>query len=238
MKESVRQGLRWLGLEVRKYQPHRDPYRRLVAVLQRQQLGTVLDVGANVGQFANKLRQAGYKNQIISFEPLSDAYTYLVQAAKSDPRWTIEPRCGVGARNGTTEIQIAGNSQSSSILDMTDRHRKGEPSSVYIGKETTDVITLADYLTAHADLRGIGLKIDTQGYEAEVLEGLGDCWDRAKVIQIELSLTTLYVREKLFLDLYGQIEDHGYRCISLEPGFTDRRTMEMLQVDAIFETIL
>jgi FkbM family methyltransferase len=237
MKEMLRFSFRRIGLELRKYHAHRDPYRRLCTALKRQHVDTLFDVGANKGQFALSLRGSGFHGNIVSFEPLSEAYASLTQVASSDPLWTIAPRCGVGAKNGTVDIQIAGNSASSSILDMTERHLKGDPSSAYIGKETIPIITLENYLDERPHLKAIGIKIDTQGYEPHVLEGLGCCWNRAKVIQVELSLTTLYTGEKPFREIYRQIEDRGYRCISLEPGFTDPETLEVLQVDAIFEAI-
>jgi hypothetical protein len=97
--------------------------------------------------------------------------------------------------------------------------------------------TLDDFLDGEPDLAdiAIALKLDTQGYEAEVLAGLDKWSDHVEVIMTEMSLVALYQGQIKFLDLYRIIEDRGYRCISIEPGFIDPRAYEVLQVDAIFE---
>ena len=98
------------------------------------------------------------------------------------------------------------------------------------------MITVDSFLDAEPSLadNAIALKIDTQGYEAEVLAGLNKWSDSVKVIQTEMSLTALYEGEVRFGELYQSIEARGLHCISIEPGFTDPRTYEVLQIDAIF----
>jgi FkbM family methyltransferase len=236
-KYTVQSLIRRAGYDVQKYGPYRDPILRLQYALQRHQVATVLDVGANIGQFGRQIRGAGFQGRIISFEPLSDAYATLVINARQDPLWTVAPRCAVASTCGTTEINIAANSQSSSILKMLDRHIAGDRKSGYVGKETVNIITLDSFLDNETGLAdtAIALKIDTQGYEPEVLGGLDKWSDRVKVIQAEMSLTALYDGDVGFIDLYRSITDRGYHCISIEPGFIDPRTFEVLQTNAIFE---
>lgn len=237
IKEAIKRFIRISGFDVRKYHPYQDASRRLLSSLQRREVAVVLDVGANEGQFARSTRRAGYRGRMISFEPLSDAHGRLLVNAKHDHLWSVAPRCAVGASSGELQINIAANSGSSSILNMLHRHIAGDPKSVYVGKETVTMITLDGFLDCQPDLAHtpIALKIDTQGYEAEVLAGLKKWSDRVQVIFVEMSLVPLYQDQINFVDLYRMIEDRGYRCISVEPGFTDPSTYEMLQVDAIFE---
>ena len=75
-------------------------------------------------------------------------------------------------------------------------------------------------------LKNVALKIDTQGYEAQVWPGLDRWQQQVKVIQVEMSLTPLYEKSAKFVDLYRLIESRGFRCISLEPNFIDRKTYE------------
>ena len=86
-----------------------------------------LDVGANTGQFAQDLRASGYRGHIVSFEPLSDAHAALLVTASWDPLWDVADRCAVGAGDRWAEINIAGNSYSSSLLPMLDLHREAAP---------------------------------------------------------------------------------------------------------------
>jgi len=229
--------LRRFGYDVQRYGPHRDATRRLQYALQRQQVNTLLDVGANVGQYGQRLRINGYPGRIISFEPLSSAHTELVAVAKNDPSWTVIGRCAVAATCGHTEINISANSQSSSVLGMLDRHIAGDPNSAYIGKEPVEMITLDTFLDSQPDLVNVAmaLKIDTQGYESQVLAGLNRWSDNIKVIHVEMSLSPLYENSARFVDIYQWMEDQDYRCISIEPNFIDPHTYEVLQTDAVFE---
>lgn len=238
MTDPVRRLIRTFGYDVRRwYGPQHDPFCRFQFSVQRRRVTVVLDVGANIGQFARLIRKAGYSGKIISFEPLSDAHAKLLIAAQYDPLWTIAPRCALGATHGKFQINIAANSESSSILNMLERHSASAPQSSYVGKETVTMTTLDDVLDGEPDLvdAAIALKLDTQGYEAEVLAGLDKWSDNVEVIMTEMSLVALYQGQAEFLDLFRMIEDRGYRCISIEPGFIDPRTYEVLQVDAIFE---
>lgn len=122
MKDLARRFIRTVGYDVRKHRPHEDRSRRLQLSLQRHEVTVVLDVGANVGQFALSVRKAGYRGRTISFEPLSDAHARLLIRAQRDRLWTVASRCALGSRSGKVQINIAGNSESSSILNMLERH--------------------------------------------------------------------------------------------------------------------
>lgn len=228
---------RRFGLDIRRYGPYQDPFYRLLQSLRRENVTVMLDVGGNVGQYGERLRIAGYQGRIISYEPLSEAHAALVRKAAHDAQWIVAPRCALAAHGGITKINIANNSQSSSILAMLHRHQQGDPQSGYIGSESVSLMTLDDALDAVPDLTAasLGLKIDTQGYEAEVLKGLQNWSDKIKVMQLEMSLVPLYESASTFDDLFQSVVKRGYRCISIEPGFIDPNTAEVLQVDAIFQ---
>ena len=196
----------------------------------------IFDVGANAGQFAQGLRASGYHGHIISFEPLSGAYATLVATASSDPLWDVAERCAVGASDSWARINIAGNSYSSSLLPMLDLHREAAPQSAYQGTEPCRVITLDSYIkqTFSDPTTLFGLKIDTQGYEAEVLAGLRRYHDRVRVIVCEMSLAPLYAGGPGMSELCHQLAEFGYRCVALGPEFEDPRTGELLQVNGVF----
>jgi FkbM family methyltransferase len=196
----------------------------------------ILDIGANIGQFAQCLRAGGYHGHIISFEPLSDAHATLVAAAAADPLWDVAERCAVGASDGWAEINIASNSYSSSLLPMLDLHREAAPQSVYRGTEPCRVVALDTYIerTFSDPTTLIGLKIDTQGFEAQVLEGLRRHQDRVKVVVCEMSLAPLYANSPNMSELCRLLAEIGYRCVALGPEFDDPRTGELLQANGVF----
>ena len=77
------------------------------------------------------------------------------------------------------------------------------------------------------------LKIDTQGYEDEVLAGAGDLIGEFAAVQLELSFVELYTGQRLFDDFYDHMRSRGYRLHILEPGFSDP-SGRMLQCDGLF----
>ena len=94
----------------------------------------LLDVGANIGQYASLARRSGYKGRIVSFEPLKDAHSFLIKVSKSDTLWSVHPRCAIGSKDSIIDINIAENSYSSSVLPILESHTSAAPKSQYIGK--------------------------------------------------------------------------------------------------------
>src|SRR5437660_7418193 len=125
----ARKFARNLGVDARRANFLTVPELRIVHFLKRLNVGLVLDVGANMGQFATALFDDGYSGRIISFEPLPDAHSRLVLAARKRPEWTVAPRLALGRAPGTASLYIAGNSVRSSLLAMADTHVVAVPES-------------------------------------------------------------------------------------------------------------
>lgn len=212
----------------------RHPYpARLARSLDALGIDTVLDIGANVGQFGLMTRRAGFSGRMISCEPLAGAYGELSKRAARHDGW-LALNTAVGSEAGTTTINVSANSFSSSVLEMTDAHLDGAPGSGYVSSETITLTTVRDLVGEHAVVPARTLlKIDTQGYEAQVLAGAGELIDQFGAVQLELSFVELYAGQQLFDDLYGFMRDHGLQLHIIEPGFSgpDGR---MLQCDGLF----
>jgi FkbM family methyltransferase len=208
--------------------------RRFVRGLEQHQVDTVLDIGANVGQFGAALRQAGFAGRIVSLEPLQGAFAALQRRANRDPSWVVQ-RAAVGAQQGTLTMNVSGNSVSSSALPMLDRHAVAAPESRYVTTEEVTATTV-DALVAEHQLNPEStlLKIDVQGYEQPVLDGAANTLDRFAAVRTEMSLVALYEGQALFGDLLTQLADHGFDMWLLEPGFVEPSTGRLLQVDGVF----
>lgn len=213
----------------------RNPFPVQVSTaLSWLQLGTVFDIGANIGQYGAALRASGYQGRIISCEPLSDAYPHLARRAQGDASWTTL-NTAVGSAPGEIEINVSANSYSSSILPMTDAHSLAAPGSEYVRAEKVPMTTIADLVTAQrVDPARTLLKIDTQGYEGQVLDGAGDALSSFAAVQLELSMVPLYDDAPLFEDLLSRMAAAGFGIFALEGGFGDPRTGRMLQCDGFF----
>ena len=229
-KLALRRVLYWRNLDL-----VADPYpARVAAMLEHLGLTTVLDVGANIGQYASALRACGYREAIVSCEPLADAFEHLSRRAAHDGGWEVV-NTAVGAEVGTADINVSGNSFSSSLLEMTDAHTSAAPGSETVATQTVPVTTVGELVNARSlDPERTLLKIDTQGYEDQVLEGAGPLVGKLAAISLELSFVPLYAGQLLFDDLVGRLRAAGYELYALEGGFGDRRTGRMLQCDGLF----
>ncbi|TVZ53383.1 FkbM family methyltransferase [Dokdonia sp. Hel_I_53] len=195
----------------------------------------ILDVGANSGQYAlQQLNNMGFKGSIISFEPMQKPFQDLLKFSEQYNSWKVE-NIGLGLKNKTSVINIAQNSYSSSLLKMLPSHLNNAPESIYVDEETITLNTLTTVFKAHCSLDdNIFLKIDTQGYEYNILESGRDILNNIKMIQIEMSLIPLYEGEKTYDEMIKYLKDLNFQLWSVEPGFYSYETGELLQIDGIF----
>lgn len=230
---AVRSLLHRFGLDLTDHpKPH---WRQLKRLLDHFGVTLVLDVGANVGQYAGYLRTAGYGGRIVSFEPLADAHAALSRRAAGDAGWTVAPRMALGASEGEIEINVSGDRDMSSLLPMRAEILAVSPTSRTVAREKVRLATLDsvfdDY--ARADDRVL-LKIDTQGYERQVLDGAARSLPRLAGLQLELSLVPLYEGETTWLAMIEELARHGFEPRLIIPGYFDRHLERLLQVDGVF----
>src|ERR1700682_6223763 len=95
---SIRKFARQSGLEIHGYNSHNSHHAAVKAMLRSLGVDLVLDVGANVGQFALDILSMGYHGRIVSFEPVSAAYASLTRNAAAYRNWELHPRCAIGDR--------------------------------------------------------------------------------------------------------------------------------------------
>jgi FkbM family methyltransferase len=233
--QIVRKIARSLGLEICRYNPSSSHSAQLLAALKFVDSNVVLDIGANIGQFAKELRASGFDGEIISFEPLSSAHERLKLSASHDKTWRVHSRVALGDKKGMATINIAANSVSSSILPMLDSHLMAAKESVYSSSESTDVVTLDSVAPFYLkeDSRPF-IKIDTQGFEWQVLDGAPETLKKARGVLLELSLIPLYDGQRMWLELIDRMAADGFTVWALQEGFTDLKNGRTLQIDAVF----
>lgn len=210
--------------------------RQFVKQLEAHRVDTVIDIGANSGQYASDLRMAAYTGRIVSFEPLSEAFSLLLRNASKDPLWECR-QCAVGDVDGMISINVAGNAgASSSILPMLKSHQDAFPPANYIGTEQVPIHRL-DGLTPKVvgPNSVVFLKIDVQGFEKQVIAGAqSTISDHVVGMQLELSFIPLYEGGMLIREALDVVYALGFTLTGLLPGFADPRTGRMLQADGIF----
>ena len=234
-KQSIKQVLHAMGIEAHRFNPATSPLARLMAALRTFDIDLVIDIGANDGQFAKELRAGGYSGRIVSFEPLTTAHRRLLQASKNDSAWQVHSRCAVGDHLGEIELNISGNSVSSSILPMLTAHSNAAPTSTYLGSETAPLTTVDNAVLPYFEgAKAPFLKIDTQGYEWYVLDGALATLPKVRGIQVELSLVPLYEGQRLWRECIERLEAAGFVLWALQPVFIDPANGRTLQWDGLF----
>lgn len=206
----------------------------LMPALQHFGVNLVLDIGANVGQFASELMEHGYAGDIVSVEPLPQAHAELLAATARWPRWRAFDRVALGAEEGSVTMQVAGNSVSSSVLPMLERHIRAAPGSQPVQTLVVPQTTLDLAFAASVEHSTALIKIDTQGYEHQVLAGGPRCLAHAALVLVEMSVLPLYEGQWLCDEVIGYLRARGFELWCQYPDFTEPATGRVLQYNGLF----
>jgi FkbM family methyltransferase len=210
--------------------------RRRMRLFERYGVAAILDVGAAAGRYGAEVRRAGFTGDITSFEPLDDAFAALLQRSARDQRW-LAVNAALGNTAGEITINVAGNSDSSSILPMLERHRQAAPYANYVGTARVPITTIDTWLMENSvdvAARPTYLKIDAQGFEGAILDGAVQALPKLVGVQLEMSLVPLYEGSMTFLESIERVCSAGFDLTLLEPGFEDPTSAAQLQVDGVF----
>ena len=232
-KELIVTAFRRAGIVIKKLES--SPEGQFKSLLKTYQIDTVLDVGANVGQYATMLRrEAKFQGDILSFEPMEQEFVKLQHASRHDPRWRVF-NYALGDTNSQMAINVSRNSVSSSLLPANTRLFEAAPQAAYSSAQTVQVRTL-DSVFDELDLnqRCIYLKIDAQGYESKILTGGKISLSKVAAVQLEMPLFSSYAGSASFDELYHYLLVKNFHLTHLIPGFFDKATGELYEVDGVF----
>lgn len=195
--------------------------------------GSVLDVGANVGQFTVAVAKFFPSAKVHSFEPVPVCIGKLRKNVSSLENVTVYP-VALGDNEGEALIHLNSYSHSSSVLSLARAHRDAFPEAKEVGTVAVEMTTL-DLITEKLELRSpVLLKLDVQGYEAETLRGGVETLKRVDYVVLETSFKPMYENEPVFMDLVRIMEDQGFRFEQPVGWLEAPQTGEVLQMDALF----
>ncbi len=201
-------------------------------LLRELDVDVVLDVGANVGQFAKHARRMGYRGRIVSFEPVPDLVEVLEAKAADDPDWHVVP-CALGDQDGTAEINWSPGTLSS-LLPASDFGRQWND---VLDDTTTREIRIRrladvwDQAVAGLDAPRPFLKMDTQGYDVETFRGAGDHVAQLLGLQSEVAMVPIYDGMPRFPDQLALYESAGFETTGMFPVNRDRDTLRAIEFD-------
>lgn len=194
-------------------------------LLSALQVDCVFDVGANRGQHGEFLRRAGYRGLILSFEPGITPYQELEATARRDGNWHTF-NMALGQVDGTLPMNVM-------KIDVFSSFRapsEDEDASLSADNQVERVVDvpvarlegLFDDLASKHAFRRPFLKMDTQGYDLEVLRGAGAATGRFVGLSSEIAIRRLYKDSPSMLDSIAAIVDSGFSFVNLLPVHPDR----------------
>jgi len=201
--------------------------------LARSGIKTILDVGAHTGEFAQRIRAVLPKADLVCFEPLREPFLALSQRFGGQANFRAV-QCALGEKTGQCEIHRNEYDASSSLLPMTELHKRSFTFAVEEKAEIVEVRRLSDAVR-ELNLRDpLLLKLDVQGFEDKVIRGGEDVIGRAKIIIIEVSFLPLFEGGPLFDEVYKMLKARGFSYSGNFDQLLSPEDGRPLQADAIF----
>jgi FkbM family methyltransferase len=201
--------------------------------LHSLEIDTVLDIGANIGQFTNTISALLPKAKIYSFEPIPECFEKLCISVKNhDNVKTFN--IGLGAESGKISFQYNDFSPASSFLVSTSRLKESFPVADKASSMNVNISRLDDISKELKIGKSLLAKIDVQGYEDKVLAGGEVTLKQSKVIIVETSFEKLYEDQPLFDDIYHLLINWGFSYVGNVDQLEDPKDGKPLQCDAVF----
>jgi FkbM family methyltransferase len=199
----------------------------------RHDLGTVIDVGANKGQFSLYALARFPSAHIIAFEPLLGPREQMARMLQGEKRVEVLP-FALGETEGEVDMHLSAREDSSSLLPIGGRQVSNFPGTQEVGTTRAEVRTLDSVLADRELKRPALLKIDVQGFELSVLRGAEQTLSVFDQILVEASFIELYDGQALFPAISHHLEAHGFGLISGRISASDG-SGRWLQGDFLYE---
>jgi FkbM family methyltransferase len=239
MQRWARMALRRFGYEftASRHLPGVAMAAHLRSLFDRYEIQTVLDVGANEGQYYRFLRrEVGFKGQIFSFEPIPELYETLEARARADPRWRVY-RLALGEWVEQREINVTRLSAFSSFLPPGGSGPALFGSEMDVSrKETVELRSLDSMIE---ELKGSSasaqmfLKLDTQGYDLDVIRGATRSLPLFGGLQTEISFVPIYQGMPSWEDTLRALTASGFEVSGLFPVNLDHQ-LRLIEADCLF----
>jgi FkbM family methyltransferase len=197
------------------------------------EIRTVLDLGANRGQFALVSRHCFPDATIVSFEPLSGPASRYRRVFVDDPA-AVMHQVAIGPEAGEATIHVSKRDDSSSLLPITGMQNELFPGTAEAETKTIRVAPLADLVDVQSIQLPVLLKLDVQGFELEALRGCESVLGRIGFVYVECSFLELYAGQALADEVIAWLRERGFRLSGVFNMSYDA-SGRSVQADFLFE---
>jgi FkbM family methyltransferase len=231
----IKATVHFIGFDVRWRNVRSSEDLLLKAIIKKFNIQTIIDVGANEGQYAEELLAHGFNGKIYSFEPIPSVFEKMkTKSRKNTSQWIMINR-GLGSEEAELPINVSANFASSSLYQVGEKSLAAEPATRTTHQEKVKITTLDSYFSKQSFFdKEVMLKLDVQGFELEALKGAVKHLENIKVVQVELSFTEVYKSAPLYLDIINFLKQYNFELFTFFPVFVDSGSGRMLQADGLF----
>jgi FkbM family methyltransferase len=207
--------------------------QHLREALATYRIDTIIDVGANEGQFGTMMRKLGFKGDIHSFEPVKSTFDILAKTTARDDRWTVH-NLALGKTPGRLVMNVSEGSVFSSALRPNEYGSAKFHDIKVQRQEEVEVSTLDQFIARHLSdkNRRIFLKMDTQGYDLEVFAGAAASLDNFCCLLSELSLIPIYDGMTDYLQALAAYQTKGFSATGFFP-VNRNDDLSLIEVDCV-----
>lgn len=236
IKNLLRRGALAAGLHVGRF-PARDSLQgHLKKFFQLTGVNCVLDVGAHDGEYAHELREIGYRGRIVSFEPVQSSYQGLVHKARRARNWVIH-NLALGAEEGEKEINVYRGGVFNSFLSSSEFGTERFGAELALATTQRVRVARVDHILADCvagiESPRVFLKMDTQGWDLEVLKGAGGVISQLVGIQSELAIKQCYQGMVGFAEALKEYSALGFEVTGLFPVAHDKDELRVVELDCV-----
>jgi FkbM family methyltransferase len=203
------------------------------SLLGRLAFRTVVDVGANHGQFALVSRRCFPGARIVSFEPLPGPAARFRRVFAGDPSVTLQ-QVAIAPDPGEATMHISGRDDASSLLPITATQEVLFPGTAEVGTATVQVGPLHEFMTVEEIEPPALLKLDVQGFELEALRGCEKLLREFSFVYTECSFVELYAGQALADEVIAWLRERGF-CMAGIDNLTYDRAGRAIQADCLFK---
>jgi FkbM family methyltransferase len=232
-KRATRNAFNLLGVDIQRART--SPGNTLLG-LRNRPIKSIIDIGANAGQFAQHISMFYPEARLYCFEPLADPFLSLKEWASTQAGRVEVFNLALGDTPGQVEMNYhADHSPSSSLLESTALTRNLYPVTIKQKSVAIKLARLDDVLgTRLAELQqDILIKMDVQGYEDRVIRGGEAVMSAAAACILEVCLDGLYAEQANFQDLLAMLYRLGFRYAgNLDQSYGEDG--HVIYLDAVF----
>ena len=197
------------------------------------EVNTILDVGANRGQFALSAMHFYPNAGIHSFEPIPAVYSALKQNTRNVPGIHTY-NFALGSTTGTLDFYANHYSHASSALHVSSLQQQLLPQTAAADQISVPVKCMDELLPGIPVKHPVLLKLDVQGFEKEVLKGAVHCLEQIDYLLFETSFVQMYDGEPLFDEMHNYVKELGFEFIA-PVGFLQTDELQILQMDLLYK---